>query len=137
MSKKWEIIQKITDSGLVVVVRADNPDMAKKITDACLPAVARLEKLEVLWLDNTVVSDACLVSLKRMTHLKTLHAENTKISNKGFIELRAALKQTKIFGNGPIEASKEDASKEDATPPADSPAEDLPTPPAVEKDGRR
>ena len=36
MSKKWEIIQKITDSGLVVVVRADNPDMAKKITDACL-----------------------------------------------------------------------------------------------------
>jgi 2-dehydro-3-deoxyphosphogluconate aldolase/(4S)-4-hydroxy-2-oxoglutarate aldolase len=36
MSKKWEIIKKITDSGLVVVVRADNPDMAKKITDACL-----------------------------------------------------------------------------------------------------
>ncbi len=36
MSKKWDIIKKITDSGLVVVVRADNPDMAKKITDACL-----------------------------------------------------------------------------------------------------
>lgn len=36
MSKKWEIIKKITDSGLVVVVRADNSDMAKKITDACL-----------------------------------------------------------------------------------------------------
>lgn len=36
MSKKWEIIKKITESGLVVVVRADNSDMAKKITDACL-----------------------------------------------------------------------------------------------------
>lgn len=36
MSKKWEIINKITDSGLVVVVRADNSETAKKITDACL-----------------------------------------------------------------------------------------------------
>ncbi len=36
MSKKWEIINKITDSGLVVVVRADNSQIAKKITDACL-----------------------------------------------------------------------------------------------------
>lgn len=36
MSKKWEIIKKITDSGLVVVVRAENPEMAKRITDACL-----------------------------------------------------------------------------------------------------
>ena len=36
MFKKWEILKKITDSGLVVVVRADNADMAKKITDACL-----------------------------------------------------------------------------------------------------
>ena len=36
MSKKWEIIRKITDSGLVVVVRAENSEIAKKITDACL-----------------------------------------------------------------------------------------------------
>lgn len=36
MSNKWEIIRKITDSGLVVVVRAENSDIAKKITDACL-----------------------------------------------------------------------------------------------------
>jgi 2-dehydro-3-deoxyphosphogluconate aldolase/(4S)-4-hydroxy-2-oxoglutarate aldolase len=36
MSKKWEVIKKITDSGLVVVVRAENPDEAKKITYACL-----------------------------------------------------------------------------------------------------
>ncbi len=36
MSKKAEIIKKITDSGLVVVVRADNSDQAKKITEACL-----------------------------------------------------------------------------------------------------
>jgi 2-dehydro-3-deoxyphosphogluconate aldolase/(4S)-4-hydroxy-2-oxoglutarate aldolase len=36
MSKKWEIIQKITESGLVAVVRAENADIAKKITDACL-----------------------------------------------------------------------------------------------------
>ncbi|MFD0870825.1 Putative KHG/KDPG aldolase [Chlamydia abortus] len=36
MSKKWEVIKKITDSGLVVVVRAENADEAKKITEACL-----------------------------------------------------------------------------------------------------
>jgi 2-dehydro-3-deoxyphosphogluconate aldolase / (4S)-4-hydroxy-2-oxoglutarate aldolase len=36
MSKKWDIIKKITDSGLVVVVRAENSDEAKKITEACL-----------------------------------------------------------------------------------------------------
>ncbi|MCX8130608.1 MAG: bifunctional 2-keto-4-hydroxyglutarate aldolase/2-keto-3-deoxy-6-phosphogluconate aldolase [Clostridia bacterium] len=36
MSKKWNIIKKITDSGLVVVVRAENADEAKKITEACL-----------------------------------------------------------------------------------------------------
>jgi hypothetical protein len=96
-----------------------------KITDACLPGVAKLEKLEVLWLDNTGVSDACLAALKQMTWLKTLHAENTKISNKGFIELRAALKQTNIFGNGPI-----DAGREGAAPPADTPTSPR------EKDGR-
>ncbi len=36
MNKKWEIIKKITDVGLVVVVRAENSEEAKKITDACL-----------------------------------------------------------------------------------------------------
>ena len=36
MSRKWEVIKKITDSGLVVVVRADHSDTAKRITDACL-----------------------------------------------------------------------------------------------------
>lgn len=36
MSKKWEILNRITDSGLVVVVRAENADEAKKITEACL-----------------------------------------------------------------------------------------------------
>lgn len=36
MFKKWEIIQKISGSGLVVVVRADNEDQAKRITEACL-----------------------------------------------------------------------------------------------------
>ena len=34
--KKWDIINQITKSGLVVVVRADNADIAKRITDACL-----------------------------------------------------------------------------------------------------
>lgn len=36
MSKKWKILNKITDSGLVVVVRAENSDEAKRITEACL-----------------------------------------------------------------------------------------------------
>jgi len=36
MSKKWNVLKKITDSGLVVVVRAENSDEAKKITEACL-----------------------------------------------------------------------------------------------------
>lgn len=36
MNKKWDILKKITDSGLVVVVRAENPETAKRITEACL-----------------------------------------------------------------------------------------------------
>ncbi|WP_191567278.1 bifunctional 2-keto-4-hydroxyglutarate aldolase/2-keto-3-deoxy-6-phosphogluconate aldolase [Metabacillus idriensis] len=36
MSNKWEVLKKITDSGLVVVVRANVADEAKKITEACL-----------------------------------------------------------------------------------------------------
>ncbi len=34
--KKWEVLNKITEKGLVVVVRAENSDEAKRITDACL-----------------------------------------------------------------------------------------------------
>lgn len=36
MSNKWEVLKKITESGLVVVVRATDEDEAKKITEACL-----------------------------------------------------------------------------------------------------
>jgi len=36
MNNKWGTLKKITDSGLVVVVRANNADEAKKITEACL-----------------------------------------------------------------------------------------------------
>jgi 2-dehydro-3-deoxyphosphogluconate aldolase / (4S)-4-hydroxy-2-oxoglutarate aldolase len=36
MSKKWDVMKRITDSGLVVVVRAGDADEAKKITEACL-----------------------------------------------------------------------------------------------------
>lgn len=36
MIKKWDIINRITEAGLVVVVRAQEADEAKKITEACL-----------------------------------------------------------------------------------------------------
>lgn len=36
MSQKWKIINRITESGLVVVVRADNNETAKRIAAACL-----------------------------------------------------------------------------------------------------
>ncbi|MHB8064716.1 MAG: bifunctional 2-keto-4-hydroxyglutarate aldolase/2-keto-3-deoxy-6-phosphogluconate aldolase [Ruminiclostridium sp.] len=36
MSIKWDILNKITKTGLVVVVRAENSDEAKKVTEACL-----------------------------------------------------------------------------------------------------
>ncbi|MBM7569962.1 bifunctional 2-keto-4-hydroxyglutarate aldolase/2-keto-3-deoxy-6-phosphogluconate aldolase [Aquibacillus albus] len=36
MLNKWEVLNKITESGLVVVVRADTLTEAKKITEACL-----------------------------------------------------------------------------------------------------
>ncbi|MFU0800521.1 MAG: bifunctional 2-keto-4-hydroxyglutarate aldolase/2-keto-3-deoxy-6-phosphogluconate aldolase [Xylanivirga thermophila] len=36
MSNKWNTLNRIEESGLVVVVRADSADQAKKITDACL-----------------------------------------------------------------------------------------------------
>lgn len=34
--KKWNVLNRITKSGLVAVIRAENADEAKKITDACL-----------------------------------------------------------------------------------------------------
>ncbi|NMA96338.1 MAG: bifunctional 2-keto-4-hydroxyglutarate aldolase/2-keto-3-deoxy-6-phosphogluconate aldolase [Clostridiales bacterium] len=34
--KKWNVLQRITDAGLVAVIRAENADIAKRITDACL-----------------------------------------------------------------------------------------------------
>lgn len=34
--KKWNVLQRITESGLVAVIRAENADEAKRITDACL-----------------------------------------------------------------------------------------------------
>jgi 2-dehydro-3-deoxyphosphogluconate aldolase/(4S)-4-hydroxy-2-oxoglutarate aldolase len=36
LMKKWDVINRITETGLVVVVRGDNPDIAKRVTDACL-----------------------------------------------------------------------------------------------------
>lgn len=36
MGNKWDVISKITSSGLVVVIRAENSEEAIKITDACL-----------------------------------------------------------------------------------------------------
>lgn len=36
MHKRIELLQKIIDSGLVAVIRADNPEKARKIADACL-----------------------------------------------------------------------------------------------------
>lgn len=44
MSNKWEVLKKIKDSGLVVVVRANDADEAKKITEACIKGgVAAIE----------------------------------------------------------------------------------------------
>ena len=36
MLKKWSILNRITESGLVIVVRASEPETAKKIADASL-----------------------------------------------------------------------------------------------------
>jgi 2-dehydro-3-deoxyphosphogluconate aldolase / (4S)-4-hydroxy-2-oxoglutarate aldolase len=36
MNNKWDILKKITDIGLVVVVRSESADEAIRITDACL-----------------------------------------------------------------------------------------------------
>jgi 2-dehydro-3-deoxyphosphogluconate aldolase / (4S)-4-hydroxy-2-oxoglutarate aldolase len=36
MNKKWDILKKIEDSGLVVVVRAESTDQAKRIAEACM-----------------------------------------------------------------------------------------------------
>ncbi|WP_003542550.1 bifunctional 4-hydroxy-2-oxoglutarate aldolase/2-dehydro-3-deoxy-phosphogluconate aldolase [Desulfotomaculum nigrificans] len=44
MHQKVEILRKIMDSGLVAVVRAENPEKARKIADACLKGgVAAIE----------------------------------------------------------------------------------------------
>lgn len=33
--RKWKVLSRIVDAGLVAVVRADNLDQAKRIAEAC------------------------------------------------------------------------------------------------------
>lgn len=70
-----------------------------QVTDACLPALASLENLEVLWLDNCgAITDAGVPHLARLTKLKTLHVQRTGISAQGFAQLKVALATTEING---------------------------------------
>ena len=70
-----------------------------KITDAGLKDVAKLQKLEWLFLSNTQITDACLKDLAKLQNLTILRLNYTQITDAGAAELKKALPKLKTFNH--------------------------------------
>jgi tRNA A-37 threonylcarbamoyl transferase component Bud32 len=70
------------------------------VTDAWLPYLQTLSKLQVLGLANNPVTDAGLASLKALPNLEELDLTGTKVTAEGVAALRKALPKCRITGPG-------------------------------------
>ena len=74
----------------------------KKITDAGLKDVAKLQNLTTLYLDRTQITDAGLVEVAKLQKLKVLGLSFTKITDAGLKEVAKLQKLTFLrLGNTP------------------------------------
>lgn len=85
-------MRNLTDDALTFVASFDELrelDICynENITDAGLPALARLRNLQYLRLDRTGVTDAGMTCLGRMDALKGLYLVGTRVSDVGLIQI--------------------------------------------------
>jgi internalin A len=67
-----------------------------QITDASLPRLKSLPRLEYLHLNGTKVTDAGMECLGGFTQLRVLRFENTGVTDAGVMELQQFLPNTQI-----------------------------------------
>ena len=60
-------------------------------------ALAKLPKLEKLWLHDLPITDASVEILTKMKALRELHVYATKLSPKGIRRLQSALPRCKVI----------------------------------------
>jgi hypothetical protein len=58
--------------------------------------VAKLDGLEFIWLNNTLVTDSGLAKLKGLTRLKTLKLDGTPVTDVGVAEMESAMPGLKV-----------------------------------------
>ena len=114
---------RVTDVGLQVLAhmprlkslhlhRRGAWDIPQQISDACVPVICQLTRLETLSLSGDV-TDEGLVKIATLPRLKDLWILNTKISGKGLAALESSTVESLTIGEGvlggiPIELEKDD-----------------------------
>ena len=68
-----------------------------QVTDETVRALAKLPKLEKLWLHDLPITDASVKILSKMKTLRELHVYATKLSPKGALHLKVALPRCKVI----------------------------------------
>ena len=66
------------------------------MTDKTVRALAKLPKLEKLWLHDLPITDASVEVLSRMKGLRELHLYATQITPQGALRLKTALPGCKL-----------------------------------------
>ena len=72
-----------------------------QVTDETVRVLAKLTKLEKLWLHDLPVTDASVEILSKMKTLRELHAYATKLSPKGVLRLQSALPRCRVIDDSP------------------------------------
>ena len=66
------------------------------MSDSAIPILLGLTNLRILGLTGTDVTDASVSALKTFPHLEYLFIGRTRITESGALQLRTALRKTKI-----------------------------------------
>ena len=72
-----------------------------KITDVGLKEVAKLKRLEQLFLNYTKITDVGLKEIAKMQQLKALDLGDTQVTKAGVAELQKALPKCSVLASNP------------------------------------
>jgi hypothetical protein len=61
-----------------------------------LANVAKLDSLEFVWLNNTLVTDSGVARLKGLTKLKHLKLDGTRVTDAGVADMESAMPGLKV-----------------------------------------
>lgn len=92
----------VTDAGVKTLAALEKLETlflsdTLELTNACTKEFVSFKSLRMLALSNNDFDDACLPNLKKLTKLKALLVDGTQISMRGFDELEEALKNTTVI----------------------------------------